>query len=85
MKITIEGTPEEIAEWARRVAGAPAPCLLPHYPAQPLAPVYPLPSWPWDGTIYTTPGTTITCADAGRAIVATLHSEDCIARYGKTS
>ena len=50
MKVTIEGTPEEIAEWARKVAGAPqyAPCLLPHYPQPQTAPI----SWPQTPPIY---------------------------------
>ena len=84
MKITIEGTPDETAAWARQVAGAPAPCLLPHYPLNPpLAPVYPLPSWPWEGTIYTTPGITITCAEAGRNVVQA--TSDASYRYGALS
>lgn len=70
MKITIDGTPEEIAEWVRRTGRDPYQQTY----AGPLAPVYPLSSWPWGGTLYTAPatpaypyvtGATIECVPGG--------------------
>ena len=47
MRITIEGTPEEIADWARRVGGATTqPAYVPT-PFVPLAPPWPSPTYPW--------------------------------------